>query len=310
MTLLYIFIGFLIIIIFFQAYVKKKKGSEIKYLSKKLESIISKNTSEKLMIFTDDTSIKELLDQINHLLDHNQTILARFKKEEESIRKLLTNISHDMKTPLTVVLGNIETVKHDKALSEEERSVLLTRAYDKALEVLNLMNKFFDLAKLESGDKDIEITRLNMNEVLRKNILAFYDILSSKDIEVHIDIPEETLYAFANEEALTRVINNLIDNAINYGSDGRALGVTLYSDEKFIYVDIWDKGKGISEIHQDMIFERMYTLEDSRNKKYQGSGLGLTITKRLIEKMGGEIKLVSKPYEKTVFTVKLKKITY
>jgi signal transduction histidine kinase len=77
-----------------------------------------------------------------------------------------------------------------------------------------------------------------------------------------------------------------------------------------VYVDVWDKGKGISALHKDLVFERMYTLEDSRNKSYQGSGLGLTITKRLVEKMDGEIQLNSKPYEKTTFTVKLNRITY
>ncbi|MNF01916.1 Alkaline phosphatase synthesis sensor protein PhoR [compost metagenome] len=77
-----------------------------------------------------------------------------------------------------------------------------------------------------------------------------------------------------------------------------------------MYVDVWDRGKGIGELHQDRVFERMYTLEDSRNQSYQGSGLGLTITKRLAEAQGGTVKVHSRPYEKTVFTVKLKRITY
>ena len=86
------------------------------------------------------------------------------------------------------------------------------------------------------------------------------------------------------------------------------IGLNLRSDENYVYVDVWDKGKGISEIHKDRVFERMYTLDDSRNKLYQGSGLGLTITKRLVEKLGGEIFLESIPYEKTSFTFKLKRI--
>lgn len=77
-----------------------------------------------------------------------------------------------------------------------------------------------------------------------------------------------------------------------------------------MYIDIWDKGKGISESHIDKVFERMYTLEDSRNRLYQGSGLGLTITKRLVEALDGEIHLSSKPYDKTVFTIMLKRMKY
>jgi signal transduction histidine kinase len=227
-----------------------------------------------------------------------------------TMKKMLSNISHDLKTPLTVVLGYIEAIKLDRNISNEERDVLLSKVDNKTHEVLELINKFFDLAKLESGDKDIPLTRINMNEVCRKNILTFYDILTSKGFEVIIDIPESNIYTMGNEEALDRILDNLISNAIKYGNEGMVLGLSLRNDDNYVYVVIWDKGKGISETHKDKVFERMYTLEDSRNKLYQGSGLGLTITKRLVEKLAGEIFLESKPYEKTSFTFKLKRITY
>ena len=149
-----------------------------------------------------------------------------------------------------------------------------------------------------------------MSEVCRKNILEFYENLTSKGFEVNINIPETSIFALGNIEALERIMNNLISNAIKYGSEGKYLGVKLSYDENYSYVEICDKGKGIEEINVENVFERMYTLEDSRNKLYQGSGLGLTITKRLIEKLGGEISLKSKPYERTSFIFKLKRITY
>jgi signal transduction histidine kinase len=226
------------------------------------------------------------------------------------MRKMLSNISHDLKTPLTVVLGYIETMKLDDNIDYEERKALLTKVENKTIEVLELINKFFDLAKLESGDKDIPLTQVNMNEICRKSILAFYDILTSKGFQVIIDIPEENIYSKGNEEALERIMNNLISNSIKYGNDGMIVGLSLKADEEYVYVEVWDKGKGIGEIYKDRIFERMYTLEDSRNKLYQGSGLGLTITKRLVEKLEGEIFVNSKPNEKTSFTVKLKRIRY
>nr|WP_258365631.1 ATP-binding protein [Aneurinibacillus soli] len=101
-----------------------------------------------------------------------------------------------------------------------------------------------------------------------------------------------------------------LSNAIRYGSDGRVIGLTLRHDEQHVYIDAWNKGKGIHELYKDRIFERLYTLEDSRNKLYQGSGLGLAITKRLVERLGGTISLVSKPYEKTTFTAQLNKMNY
>ncbi|MFJ5714294.1 sensor histidine kinase [Neobacillus sp. NPDC093127] len=280
------------------------------YIHKKLKQIIDRKTDEKLLLHTDDANLKQTLIEINRLLEHNQKMMASYNKTEISMRKMLSNISHDLKTPLTVVLGYIEIMLNDPNRNHEETEELLQKVHGKAVEVLDLIKKFFDLAKLESGDKNLPLTRVNINEVCQKNILNFYEVLTTKGFDVAIELPETILYALGNEEELDRVLDNLLSNAFQYGGEGKALGLTLRSDEQSVYVDVWDKGKGISELHKDLVFERMYTLEDSRNKSYQGSGLGLTITKRLVEKMDGQIFLASKPYEKTTFTVQLKRITY
>lgn len=307
---LIIVIVILIGIIYFQYKSQKYRNADLKYIHEKINYIIENNSDEKILVFTDDKELIPVLIEINKLLDYNQQVLANYSKAEITMKKMLSNISHDLKTPLTVVLGYIETIKLHINIGSEERTILLSKVEGKTKEVLELINKFFDLAKLESGDMDISLTRVDMNEVCRKNILAFYDILNIKGLEVIIDIQENNVYSLGNEEVLDRIINNLISNAINYGSEGRVLGLSLRSDEEYVYVEVWDKGKGISETHKHRVFERMYTLEDSRNKLYQGSGLGLTITKRLVEKLGGEIYLESKPYEKTSFTFKLRRITY
>ncbi|ATP40985.1 two-component sensor histidine kinase [Solibacillus sp. R5-41] len=306
MTLIIILVG----VIFFQYRVQKSKSENLYYTYEKLQDIVEKQTGEKLLVFTDDAQLQKLLVAINLLLEAKQRTQADYLKVEISMRKMLANVSHDLKTPLTVVLGYMEILHTDHTLSEEERRALLTKVQTKTNEVIELIHKFFDLAKLESGDKEIELTRINMNEMCMQNILAFYDLLIAKGFSVHIEIPENQYYALGNVEVLSRVLNNLISNAITYGDDGKTLGITLRSDEKYIYIDIWDKGKGISESHIDKVFERMYTLEDSRNRLYQGSGLGLTITKRLVEALDGEIHLFSRPYEKTIFTIMLKRIQF
>jgi Signal transduction histidine kinase len=289
---------------------QRERNKNLKYIEDKLQDITSNGKSEKILVVNDDERIKGLLLEINNLLDYSQKVLVDYRKKEISMRKMLSNISHDLKTPLTVVLGYIETIKLDNNMEIGERDELLSRVHNKTLEVIDLMNKFFDLAKLESGDKDIQITRVNMNELCRKNILDFYEILDSKGIEVNINIPEEIIYSLGNDEALDRIINNLISNAIRYGMDGNYLEFNLKFDNDYTYIEVVDKGKGIEESQIENVFERMYTLEDSRNKLFQGSGLGLTITKRLVEKLGGEIYLKSKPNVNTKFTVKLKRITY
>lgn len=310
MTILYAIILILACIILFQYKEKKNRNKNLKYIKDKLNTIITDRTDEKILVVGADKELRELLIEINKLLEFNQKILVDYRGKEISMRKMLSNISHDLKTPLTVVLGYIETINLKPDLNAKEKEILLSKVHDKTLEIVKLINKFFDLSKLESGDKDIPITRINMSEVCRRNILNYYETLASNEIEVNIDIPEFSIYALGNEEALDRILNNLISNAIKYGSGGKTIGINLRYDEEFVYVDVWDKGKGIDEKERDKVFERLYTLEDSRNKYYEGSGLGLTITKRLVEKLGGEITLESKPYEETIFTFKLIRVTY
>ncbi|WP_433595737.1 sensor histidine kinase [Lysinibacillus xylanilyticus] len=307
---LLLMIVLLVGIIIFQVRVKKQQNASIQYMHQKLQAIINEQSSEKILVPTANQELQQLLIAMNALLDHNQRVLATHRKMESSMKKMLANISHDLKTPLTVVLGYTEMLQLKQSLSEEEQRRLLKGVHSKSLEVLKIIHTFFDLAKLEAGDTDYPMTKINVNEICRKNILSFYDMVTSMGLEIDIAIPEMSVYAFGNEEALDRVLNNLLSNAVAYGAAGNIIGLTVRNDDTNIFIDVWDRGKGIDEYHIDNVFERMYTLEDSRNKSFQGSGLGLTITKRLVELMGGSIQLSSIPYEKTIFTVSLKRMTY
>ncbi|MFJ5564777.1 sensor histidine kinase [Lysinibacillus xylanilyticus] len=307
---LLLMIVLLVGIIFFQVRVKKQQNTSIQYMHQKLQAIINEQSSEKILVPTANQELQQLLIAMNALLDHNQRVSATHRKMESSMKKMLANISHDLKTPLTVVLGYTEMLQLKQSLSEEEQRRLLKGVHSKSLEVLKIIHTFFDLAKLEAGDTDYPMTKINVNEICRKNILSFYDMVTSMGLEIDIAIPEMSMYALGNEEALDRVLNNLLSNAVAYGAAGNIIGLTVRNDDTNIFIDVWDRGKGIDEYHIDNVFERMYTLEDSRNKSFQGSGLGLTITKRLVELMEGSIQLSSIPYEKTIFSVSLKRITY
>lgn len=122
--------------------------------------------------------------------------------------------------------------------------------------------------------------------------------------------PEEAVFVRGNKDALQRILFNLISNVVRYGSDGKYMGMFLRSDEKYIYIDVVDKGKGIERAFAQNVFERLFTMEDSRNREIQGNGLGLTIAQNLAHQLGGEITLESEPNVKTTFTVKLRKFSY
>lgn len=276
--------------------------AKIRQISQKLSDIMEQDSGEKVMVFTDNKALQELCAQINRLLADRQKIKADYRKKEISYKKMLSNISHDIKTPLTVILGYLEMMRLADGENEELRKVEA-----KAGQVMELIDRFFALAKLEAGDMELEIGRINVSELCRESMLGYYDILQGKDFTVELSIPEKDIFAQGEARAVDRILNNLISNAVRYGSDGNYIGLTLRESGEYVYIDITDKGKGIEKAFARNVFDRLYTLEDSRNREIQGNGLGLTIAKNLALQLGGDIFLESEPNVKTTFTVKLKK---
>lgn len=288
----------------------KAKNKALVYMSKKLPEIIEKKSNEKLLINTGDTGIRDALIQINNLLDYNQKLSAEYHRTQLAMKKMLSNISHDLKTPLTVIVGYAEMICTREDLTEEEYTTLNGRILNKSKELLNTINEFFRLAKLESGDTQLKLSRVEINEICRTGLLEYFEILSEKNIDVVANIPEEKYWVLGNEDAIKRILDNLITNAIRYGYEGKILGLDVSSRDDIVRIEVWDKGKGINDTEKKMVFERLYTLEDSRNKDYQGSGIGLAITKKLVELMNGTIILESISYKRTSFIIELNRITY
>lgn len=279
---------------------------KIQKISEKLKEITDTNSSERVMVFTENKELMELAAQINRLLENHLKVKADYCRSEIASKKMLSNISHDIKTPMTVILGYLEIMRINGTSTDE----MLGKIEQKAENVMELINQFFTLAKLESGDMDIELSRIDVCEVCREGILDFYGILTNKNFQVDIDIPETSVYVHGNKEAIQRILFNLISNVIRYGADGKYLGISLRTDKNAVFIDVIDKGKGIDKNFAASVFDRLFTMEDSRNRNIQGNGLGLTISKNLALQLGGDIILDSTPNIKTVFSVKLKKMSY
>lgn len=296
---------FLLLVVFYQRFAFRKGTQEkLDTISRKLSEIVENDSDEKVMVFTDNRVLQELCGQINRVLVDRQRIKVEFRRQELSQRRMLANISHDIKTPLTVILGYLEIMRLEK---KEDEALRKTEA--KAVQVMELINQFFTLAKLEAGDARIEVSKINLSELCRETILGFYELLLQRKLTVEVGIPEQDFYVWGEKESVDRILCNLLSNAIRYGSDGNYVGAFLREEGSFICVDIADKGKGIEKECRESVFERLYTTEDSRNRGIQGNGLGLTIARNLARQMGGDLVLESEPGVKTVFTVKLKKFS-
>ena len=253
-----------------------------------LGRVLDGESGEQVMVFTQDQALTGLIAQINRLLEERQRRRAEYRRTEQAVRRMLANISHDIRTPMTVVLGYLEIMR----LRKECREELLEKVEARAGEVMELMDRFFTLAKLEAGDMELERSRVDVGEVCRETVLDFYQILTRQEIRVEAEIPEGAVWGCCDREALRRILNNLISNAVRYGGDGGYLGVSLREGEDALFLEVADRGK--------------VTLEDSRSSG-EGSGLGLSIARELARRMGGDIDLESVPGLRTVFTVRLPK---
>ena len=170
----------------FRKGIQKKIGD----MGDTLEQILDEKSDEKVMVFTDDKALIHLSSQINRLLDDRQRIQADFRRSEISAKNMLSNISHDIRTPMTVILGYLEIMR----LEAEGKDKMVAKVEQKARKVMELINQFFTLAKLESGDTQVEMGRVNLSECCRENVLDFYELLTQKEFQVEIEIPEEPVF--------------------------------------------------------------------------------------------------------------------
>lgn len=291
-------------IVYRQYVFRKGMRAGLRTIHEKLKEILDTGSGGRVMVFTEETEMMELAAQINRLLGCYQRIQADHRRSRTASRRMLSNISHDMKTPMTVILGCLEIMR----LNGEASPDMLSRVEEKARGMMELIEQFFTLAKIEAGDTDLELSRLDLCEVCRESVLDFYELLTGAEIQVELGLPETPVYVQGNEKALQRIFSNLISNMIRYGSEGRYLGVFIRTDGEEAYADVVDRGQGIDALRKEHVFERLFTMEDSGSRSIQGSGLGLTIAEHLARRMGGEILLESTPHVQTTFTVRLKRL--
>jgi len=233
-----------------------------------------------------------------------QTMLQRVKKQEEARQEFVSNVSHELKTPMTSI-----KVLADSLLSQDEVPAELYREFlvdinDEIERENKIINDLLSLVKLDKKAGDMNITSTNMNELLEQILKRLRPIAEKKRVELVFE-SFRPVTAEVDEVKLTLALSNLIENAIKYNVEEGWVRVSLNADHKFFFVKVADSGIGIPEEAQDMIFERFYRVDKARSRGTGGTGLGLSITKNVIMMHRGAIKVYSKENEGTTFTVRI-----
>ena len=294
----------LLFILLWQRIQHKKLEREINYIADRLASLSITSENGFVLIPTDNDSIKKLGAALNTLLQDFYADKAEFEQSKQAMAQVLTNISHDIRTPLTVLKGNSEmlsNITNAPAISENVHA-MAAKIDRKADDLISTINDYFTMSKITSGDLPIKLKRENVSRLCQDTILDYYDLLEQKQFEVDIQIPDTLIFACTDNEALQRILKNLIDNAIRHGGDGKYLSLRLTTSNEKSIIEIEDHGKGMSPQQQKQIFARNYTTA----RKSSGSGLGLAISKCLAEQIGAELEVYSVQNERTIFSVILK----
>jgi two-component system phosphate regulon sensor histidine kinase PhoR len=262
-------------------------------------------TNHKNVFFRLRTKEEELVQlgkALNNLIKQIDANNERANSLEIIHKQVMTHIAHDLRTPLTSILGYIEMLKEDASLSDDTRQEYLNIIFSKAQRLTKLAQDFFTLAKLEAGDTMMKFQRVNLTVRLQEILVSFYQEFLKLGIEPKIEVPDQSVYVWADPNSIERILNNLISNSLRYGNEGGEFGIAIRIEQEKVWIDIWDRGQGISKADLPYIFERLYTGEASRNHHLQGNGLGLSITRKLVEKLKGEIFVESIPYKETKFS--------
>lgn len=295
------------VIVLFVLYFKersknKKMVSDYKYINSRLLDITNENESNYILVPSDIRVVKETAEGINNLLEKFYGRQIDYNRSQKIILQIFTNISHDLRTPVTVLKGYIEMLylQSQKETLPPAMRATVEKMQSNSQELVHSVNNLFNMAKIQSGDMILKIQKVNLTQVCHEIILEFYDLLESENFNVEVNIEDKPLYANVDTEAVQRILKNLIDNAIKYGGAGKFLGISLYEEDSHICIAVEDHGAGISEKDKKHIFTRAYTAD-----RKIGNGLGLAISQGLANSMGGSISVSSILREKTVFTVRL-----
>lgn len=257
---------------------------EIRNINNQLNTINKINTNSKVLISSSNKQIKNLTLEINKTLEEKLKTDAKHKKMDLEIRQAIANISHDLRTPLTSIIGYIQLLEDD-SLSENERSqyIYIIKKRAKSLQVL--ISSFYDLSRLEEKEYKFELQSVNLYDIMCDLIALSYNDFLSKKIEPNIDIDEQIPLIIADENAVRRILSNLIQNMIKYSN--KFIFISLKNNKDHILATFTNDAPNLSEDDVSHLFQRFFTADRTRSGK--STGLGLAITKELVEQMGHEI---------------------
>ncbi len=245
-------------------------------------------------------------DEIGQLAETFNAVAYDLKKSKQTQDSFVANVSHELRSPLTSIQGMVQGVI-DGTIPENEALHYLSVALDETKRMNGLISDLLDLAKIESGQFPLQITNVEINEMVRRLLITFERKIDVKNLMVEVEFDHDKEYAQADENRLMQVLQNLMDNAIKFADYSGKLRISTMSDDKNVFVSVNNSGEPIPRAMIPYLFDRFYKGDESHTRVKEGTGIGLSIVKKILEEHRQKIWVESDSMGGTTFTFTLNK---
>lgn len=273
---------------------------EIKSISKQLEKLKDTKGNARVTLTGPNKQMECLISLINERLENEKLIEAQYENKDRQLRQSIANISHDLRTPLTSIMGYLQLME-DETLQVEKRRQYGEIVKKRAGALESLIDGFYELSRIEAHEYQLELQSINLSAVLCELVASFYNDFTNRALEPIIQIDESLPPIIADEQAVHRIFNNLIQNILKYGTGH--LEINLRQEGDAIVSEFINETTQLKEEDVKDLFERFFTAD--RMRTGQNTGLGLAITKKLVQQMGYQIDAALKE-ERLIIRIKWK----
>lgn len=242
---------------------------------------------------------------INRMTERLEQQIAKEREAEQSKMELITGISHDLRTPLTSIIGYIELLRSNSFQDQEEYGRFVQNTYNKAAHLKKLLDDLFEYTRLSSTDTRLTARRIDLNQLLKQLLFEFEPIAHENELHIINETGSLPVYSIVDSDKIARAIDNLLMNALKYSFKPGAIRIRMLTDHKQAVIEIENHGKALTREQQNKLFERFYKADHSRSSEgiQTGAGLGLSIARNIAELHGGSLAL---NHENDLFTFQLK----
>ena len=304
-VLLFVLLGILLFSLIFLL-LQRKMARDVETIARAVKQISEGDLSTRLEL-EGEGELTDIAENLNRMEEDIQELIDKERTSEQSKTDLITNVAHDLRTPLTSILGYLELLRKNQKLSPEMQQKYLDIAYNKSVRLQKLIEELFGFTKLSYGKINMNVAKVDIVELLAQLLEESYPNFQKNGLSYDFVSNRKSQIIEADGDLLARLFDNLIGNAIKYGKEGKRVRVNLRADREIVTIKIVNYGCVIPANELPLIFDRFYRTDHSRTNASGpgGTGLGLAIVKNITDMHHGTVS-VSSDLSGTVFTVRLK----